>query len=62
MQAKLLYIQTYFSLELKIGRKDPAGIYLLKVNFDYISLCSSVFIVNFEHVIAGWGKSSSFQA
>ena len=24
------------------------------VNFDHISPCSSVSIVNFEHVIAGW--------
>ena len=43
---------------------NPADIYLLKVrrrfgvfivNFEHIShLCSSVSIVNFEHVIAGW--------
>ena len=41
----------------------PAGIYrqwsrfdVFIVNFEHIShLCSSVSIVNFEHVIAGWG-------
>ena len=36
---------------------DPAGIYLLKVNNRNTRPCSSVSIVNFEHVIAGWGCS-----
>ena len=29
------------------------GIFI--VNFEHISLFSSVSIINFEHVIAGWG-------
>ena len=32
-----------------------------KVNFEHIShLCSSVSIVNFEHVIADWATSGKF--
>ena len=29
------------------------------VNFEHISLCSSVFIVNFGHAIAGWENSEN---
>ena len=36
----------------KVNNKDGGFI----VNFEHIShLCSNVSIVNFEHVIAGWG-------
>ena len=40
----------------------PVGINLLKVNnrntiFNFTP-CSSVYIVNFEHVIAGWVRTS----
>ena len=39
-----------------------AGIYMLKVNnrntrTKYFTPCSSVSIVNFEHVVAGWCES-----
>ena len=35
------------------NRRRRSGIFI--VNFEHISLCSIVSIVNFEHVIAGWG-------
>ena len=42
----------------KVYLTIPASIYLLKVNNrntrTYFIPCSSVSIVNFEHVIAGW--------
>ena len=55
---------------------DPAGIYLLKVNNrnlkkrrkicskltikTYFTSCSSVSIINFEHVTAGWLMSNEY--
>ena len=39
---------------------DPAGIYLLKVNNIDTRKTPTAYIVNFEHVIAGWGKTSIF--
>ena len=48
----------------KVNNKDTkttpmASFWCFIVNFEHIShLCSSVSIVNFEHVIAGWVKSS----
>ena len=42
----------------KVYLTIPAGIYLLKVNNrnirTYFTPCSSVSVVNFEHVTAGW--------
>ena len=60
--------ETYGNARSEICRLSPAAIYLLKVNYrnsrarcDICSKltitftpCSSVSIVNFEHVIAGW--------
>ena len=46
------------SVSSKVYLTIPAGIYLLKVNNrntrTYFTPCSSVSIVYFEHVIAGW--------
>ena len=49
-----------FKVSIKTSKRRQwlrFGVFI--VNFEYIShLCFSVPIVNFEHVIAGWVKSS----
>ena len=45
----------------KLTIKPPKRPQLNDVNFEHVShLCSSVSIVNFEHVIAGWVCDQSY--
>ena len=64
---KLMDFISFFSKLIQKLHHNPASIYLLKVNNrnirtkceirSYFTLCSSVSIVNFEHVIADWEKA-----
>ena len=70
LRRKYHFLGIYFFCQ----RVYPAGIYLLKVNnrntrtrFEICSKltiktpCSSVSIINFEHVIAGWENGGAYE-
>ena len=45
--------------KLKQGHWRRSGVFIVNVLRTYFVFCSSASIVNFEHVIAGWGGSNS---
>ena len=51
-----------FKVNNKVTKTTPlASFWYLIVNFEHIShLCSTVSVVNFEHVIAGWDRNNIF--
>ena len=61
----LIFLPTFTSIT-KGNTTITAGIYLLKVNNrntrTYFTPCFSVFIVNFELVIAGWDYVVEYEA
>ena len=45
--------------KLKQGHWRRSGVFIVNVLQTYFAFCFSASIVNFEHVIAGWGCSNS---